>query len=83
MIIHSHKTGRNITCIAGHPDEECIATGDTSGRVLVWRNILQHNKSIRATYHWHTLPVTEIAFSKSGKSVLFLRISLCIVYLLM
>ncbi|XP_011502837.1 PREDICTED: WD repeat-containing protein 75 [Ceratosolen solmsi marchali] len=60
-----HKTGRNITCIAGHPEEECVATGDTSGRVLVWRNISQLNPN-RATYHWHTLPVAQIVFSKSG-----------------
>ncbi|XP_017882412.1 WD repeat-containing protein 75 [Ceratina calcarata] len=59
------KTGRLPTCIAGHPEEECVATGDSTGRVVVWRNLFQ-SRPYTAVYHWHTLPVTEIAFSKSG-----------------
>ncbi|XP_076755512.1 WD repeat-containing protein l(2)05287 [Xylocopa sonorina] len=59
------KTGRMPTCIAGHPEEECVATGDTTGRVVVWRGLFQ-TRPYTAVYHWHTLPVTEIAFSKSG-----------------
>ncbi|CAK9809581.1 WD repeat-containing protein 75 [Anthophora plagiata] len=59
------KTGRIPTCIAGHPEEECVATGDSTGRVVVWRNLFQ-TRPYTAVYHWHTLPVTEIAFSKAG-----------------
>ncbi|XP_003708110.1 WD repeat-containing protein l(2)05287 isoform X1 [Megachile rotundata] len=59
------KTGRIPTCIAGHPEEECVATGDSTGRVVVWRGLFQ-TRPCTAVYHWHTLPVTEIAFSKSG-----------------
>lgn len=73
---YRHKTGRNVTCICGHPVEECVAVGDSSGRVQVWQNISQYNP-VKATYHWHTLPVTEIAFSASGKNKYDL-ISLCI-----
>ncbi|XP_058803297.1 WD repeat-containing protein 75 [Phymastichus coffea] len=60
-----HKTGRKVTCVSGHPEEECVAIGDVSGRVVVLKDILQTN-TVRAVYHWHTLAVTEIAFSKSG-----------------
>ncbi|XP_046621539.1 WD repeat-containing protein 75 [Neodiprion virginianus] len=60
-----HKTGRRCTAVAGHPDRECLATGDSSGRILVWSNI-QQRMVIKATYHWHTLPVTEIVFSSTG-----------------
>ncbi|XP_071651739.1 WD repeat-containing protein 75 isoform X1 [Temnothorax longispinosus] len=59
------KTGRLPTWIAGHPEEECVATGDSTGRVLVWRNLFQ-SRPYTAVFHWHTLPVTEIVFSKSG-----------------
>ncbi|KYN04804.1 WD repeat-containing protein 75 [Cyphomyrmex costatus] len=59
------KTGRIPTCIAGHPEEECVATGDSTGRVLVWRSLFQ-TRPYTATFHWHTLPVIEIVFSKSG-----------------
>jgi NET1-associated nuclear protein 1 (U3 small nucleolar RNA-associated protein 17) len=63
-----HKTGttgRLSTCIAGHPEEECVATGDSTGRVVIWRNLFQ-TRPYTAVFHWHTLPVTEIIFSKSG-----------------
>lgn len=59
------KTGRLPTCIAGHPEDECVATGDSTGRVVVWRSLFQ-NRPYTAVFHWHTLPVTEIVFSKSG-----------------
>ncbi|XP_053988404.1 WD repeat-containing protein 75 [Hylaeus anthracinus] len=59
------KTGRIPTCIAGHPEEECVATGDSTGRVVVWKSLFQ-TRPYTGVYHWHTLPVTEIAFSKSG-----------------
>ncbi|KAL6257883.1 hypothetical protein P5V15_011482 [Pogonomyrmex californicus] len=59
------KTGRLPTCIAGHPEEECVATGDSTGRVVVWRNLFQ-TRPYTSVFHWHTLPVTEIVFSKSG-----------------
>ncbi|KAI4488078.1 hypothetical protein M0804_004926 [Polistes exclamans] len=59
------KTGRIPTCIAGHPEEECVATGDSTGRVVLWRNLFQ-SRPFTAVYHWHTLPVTEIVFSKTG-----------------
>ncbi|KAK2582531.1 hypothetical protein KPH14_004825 [Odynerus spinipes] len=59
------KTGRIPTCIAGHPEEECVATGDSTGRVVLWRSLFQ-TRPYTAVYHWHTLPVTEIAFSKTG-----------------
>ncbi|XP_043271275.1 WD repeat-containing protein 75 [Venturia canescens] len=57
--------GRKLTCVTGHPEEECVATGDSSGRVVVWKNLLA-TRPFQGVYHWHTLPVTEIAFSKSG-----------------
>ncbi|XP_011870474.1 PREDICTED: WD repeat-containing protein 75 [Vollenhovia emeryi] len=59
------KTGRLPTCIAGHPEEECVATGDSTGRVVVWKSLFQ-TRPYTAVFHWHTLPVTEIVFSKSG-----------------
>lgn len=63
--------GRKFTCVAGHPIRECLITGDTSGRAALWTNIFQYGKGT-APYHWHTLPVTEIAFSKSGKFFILL-----------
>lgn len=75
IIICRHKTGnpnRLPTCIAGHPEEECVATGDSTGRVVVWRNLFQ-TRPYTAVFHWHTLPVTEIVFSKSGNIYILLQ----------
>lgn len=73
------KTGRIPTCIAGHPEEECIATGDSTGRVVVWKSLFQ-TRPYTAVYHWHTLPVTEIAFSKSGNCLNFNVIMLTYIF---
>lgn len=73
---HRHKTGktgRRPTCIAGHPEEECVATGDSTGRAVVWKGLFQ-TRPYTAVYHWHTLPVTEIVFSKSGILYMYIYI---------
>lgn len=65
IFLNSNKVSRTITCIAGHPDDQCVAVGDSSGRVVLMKNL--HQKPSESSYHWHTLPVIIIAFSKSGK----------------
>ncbi|KAK3912020.1 WD repeat-containing protein 75 [Frankliniella fusca] len=57
---------RYLTCVACHPTELCVATGDNTGRVLIWRDIIDNPQPPSAVYHWHTLPVTDIVFSQSG-----------------
>ncbi|XP_069683922.1 WD repeat-containing protein 75 [Periplaneta americana] len=57
--------GRYFTCVACHPEELCIATGDNTGRVLIWWNF-SFKKSTYAVYHWHTLPVQAVTFSQAG-----------------
>lgn len=57
---------RTFTCVACHPEFSCIATGDSSGRILLWQNIFSNSAPTQCTYHWHTLPVNCISFSTSG-----------------
>lgn len=57
---------RKLTCVACHKEEVCVATGDTSGRILVWYNLFTESEPAQATYHWHTLPVRCLTFSESG-----------------
>lgn len=61
-------TGRKITCVAGHPDETCVAIGDSSGRAVLWYDLFKKHPT-QGVYHWHTLPVTDIEFSKSGENL--------------
>lgn len=67
MCIFRHTISKKLhfTCIAYHPTEEVILTGDSLGRVLLWTNIYTNSPS-KAVYHWHTLPVKCLAFSTSG-----------------
>lgn len=55
----------HFTCITFHSTEECLLTGDSLGRVILWNN-LQDPKPTQTIYHWHTLPVNCVAFSKFG-----------------
>lgn len=66
----SHQTGeRELTCVTCHPSEQLVATGDDTGRVLVWANTLTSNHPTRSIYHWHTLPVADLAFSAEGSYI--------------
>lgn len=64
-----HKGGsRRFTALAAHPTEWSCATGDDSGRILLWSNLLNEGGSVsKSVYHWHTLPVADLCFSTSGK----------------
>ncbi|CAH1186526.1 unnamed protein product [Phyllotreta striolata] len=56
---------RVFTCIACHPVEEIILSGDNTGRVLKWQNLFS-KKPNQSVFHWHTLPVNTVSFSHTG-----------------
>lgn len=58
--------GRIFTCVACHPEEQVVLTGDNTGRVLLWHSINSKKYVTQAVYHWHTLPVEAVCFSTSG-----------------
>lgn len=58
------ENNRNFTCVACHPEEEIVITGDDTGRVVLWQGIF--SKKTQAVFHWHTLPVNCVAFSTLG-----------------
>ncbi|XP_014664657.1 PREDICTED: WD repeat-containing protein 75-like isoform X2 [Priapulus caudatus] len=66
--IRRHLLGgdRHFTCIAAHPTETCLATGDDSGRILLWYNFMIVNQPAKSVLHWHSLPVTGISFTVEG-----------------
>ncbi|XP_018576979.1 WD repeat-containing protein 75 [Anoplophora glabripennis] len=55
---------RSFTCIACHPTDEIVLSGDSSGRAIVWRNIF--GNKVKSVFHWHTLPVRALCFSTAG-----------------
>lgn len=62
---HRIDKSKRFTCVACHPYEEGVITGDSLGQVILWYN-LSSRKPARAVYHWHTLPVNAVSFSSSG-----------------
>jgi len=64
-----HKSGtREFTSVAAHPHEWIVATGDDSGRILLWKNFLEEKSPAKAVFHWHSLPVADLCFTTDGKS---------------
>ncbi|KAF9916156.1 hypothetical protein BX616_004488 [Lobosporangium transversale] len=66
-----YVTPEKITCLAFHPTEGCIATGDERGRITLWycfgKNI---DRPVTTTMHWHAHQVAALAFTSDGNYLL-------------
>ena len=62
---------RRFTCVALHHEQLIMATGDISGRVLVWNDFMRQPNPVFTSYHWHQLPVNSVCFSEEGKQSQF------------
>ncbi|XP_060080340.1 WD repeat-containing protein 75-like [Ylistrum balloti] len=60
-----------LTCVACHPVDYCIATGAKSGKIILWWNFLgDPSHVVKTTLHWHALPVLDLAFTTEGAYLL-------------
>lgn len=59
--------GMEFTAVACHPTEECVLTGDNTGRILMYHDF-SGNVPTRAKFHWHSLPIRTLCFSPTGTS---------------
>ncbi|RNA06715.1 WD repeat-containing 75-like [Brachionus plicatilis] len=77
------KSKIELTCLALHPNEDCIATGTTTGKIIVWYNYLRsllkksdfdsdenNPKPTECVLHWHSLPVLSVFFTTEGSILL-------------
>ncbi|BES96656.1 Hypothetical protein NTJ_09469 [Nesidiocoris tenuis] len=75
IIVKGRNAGnsKRWTCVRCHPTENTVAAGDSLGRIVVFRNVKRDESGncnvVQSFYHWHTLPVQEIAFSPAGSSL--------------
>lgn len=60
---------RKFTCVALHSEKLIMATGDISGRILIWHDFVHKSRPVKTVYHWHTLPVNSVCFSSEGLSL--------------
>lgn len=68
---HRYKNWRNInghllTSVTCHPIEELVATGDVTGKILLYRKIFSKCEPMTTLYHWHHTPVNCVTFTLSG-----------------
>lgn len=64
-----HKKSVRFTCVACHPTEASLATGDSLGRITIWQGI-KERAPVRSIHHWHTLPIHDLAYTTSGSFLL-------------
>ena len=57
---------RPYTVARLHPDKRVLVAGDSTGRVLLYSGLDQPDPS-KAILHWHSLPVTGLAWSEEGE----------------
>ncbi|RUS16393.1 WD40-repeat-containing domain protein [Endogone sp. FLAS-F59071] len=57
-----------ITCLAFHPTEACIATGDRLGRITLWYcfSPTKIDRPVTSKLHWHAHKVNHLAFTADG-----------------
>lgn len=60
--------GDPITCVACHPTQQLVATGDVKGRILLYREIFRKGEPKTNLHHWHHTPVTTVTFTLSGSN---------------
>ncbi|ORY00710.1 WD40 repeat-like protein [Basidiobolus meristosporus CBS 931.73] len=63
-----YKSDFLLTCIAFHPTEPCIATGDERGRIVLWYCLSEDTmeRPVTSVMHWHAHKVNHIAFTDDG-----------------
>lgn len=58
--------GIQLNCVTCHPIGQQVATGDVSGRILMYRMIFSDGEPMTTLYAWHHTTVNTIAFTASG-----------------
>jgi NET1-associated nuclear protein 1 (U3 small nucleolar RNA-associated protein 17) len=68
-----------LTCLACHPTEEYVATGDEKGNIRLWYCLHENTatpkanvekRALTTTLHWHAHAVSALAFTPNGAYLL-------------
>nr|XP_002741255.2 PREDICTED: WD repeat-containing protein 75-like [Saccoglossus kowalevskii] len=63
-------TKKSFTSVVCHPTDYCIATGDGTGQLLLWRNFTEPEKKVsQHKNHWHSRSLQDICFSAEGSYI--------------
>ncbi|XP_064402757.1 WD repeat-containing protein 75-like isoform X3 [Halichondria panicea] len=56
-----------IQCLSVHPTRNCIATGTSTGKIVLWYNYAERGTEVvKTTLHWHAHAVGDLCFTTDG-----------------
>lgn len=61
---------KKLTCVAVHPTESQVASGDSTGRIMRWDITDSPDSMYSAVHHWHSVPVSALAYTSTGSVLL-------------
>lgn len=65
----NHLSEVPFTCIASHPRDEVVATGNELGQICIWSNFIEGSRPTKSLHHWHSNPLTDLCFSSHGTTL--------------
>ena len=65
MFKHRNKQDKMIS-VSCNPRLPMVVVGCHNGKILVITDLLRKGPITRVVYHWHSLPVTAVAFTRQG-----------------
>lgn len=70
--IAKHKSPNPLTCVAFHPFEPYVATGDSWGQIRIWHCLSaeEQSKPTIEMMHWHAHEVGALQFTTDGAYLL-------------
>ena len=61
---------KELTCLACHPSELKIVTGDSQGKIVIWHGLKKKDNVVCVQLHWHHSPVADCVFSADGNYII-------------
>ncbi len=64
-----HTAMHKISCLAIHPQDQFIATGNRHGMIHYWYNF-EEEKPLRKDVQWHANKINSLTFSRDGAYII-------------
>ena len=68
----NHRWSHRVFTVACHPEEPYFVTGDSQGKIIVWRGLLSAAapEAVTTVLHWHAHAVNTLCFNSDGTYLL-------------
>jgi len=55
-----------LCCVSVHPQDQCIATGSSNGKIIIWYNAFSKKNVTKVDLNWHHVAPDDLTFSPDG-----------------